>query len=244
MSDTTRGAGLALAAHVRNSVPALALVLAASAVLCFPLQAQDRGHGPGGGSQYGGGGHVHQDNRFSHNQPYLNHGYQQRGGVSGGYRVHRGGYDYFYDRRHWYRRNGGLNIVIGAPIGAFVPFLPYYYSTVWWRGVPYYYANDTYYTWNGGEDEYEVVTAPNGIESGGTTAPPPIDEVFIYPKNGQDSGQQARDKYECHRSAADQTGFDPTRPGGGVEADVAATKRSDYMRAQAACLEARGYSVK
>jgi hypothetical protein len=243
MSDI-QGALPALTAHSGARVLGLAIVVAIGVMVCSPVSAQDRGRGPGGGPQYGGGAHMHQDNRFSHNQPYLNHGYGVRGRVPGGYRIHRGGADYYYDRRHWYRRNGGLSIVIGAPIGAFVPILPYYYSTVWWRGAPYYYANDTYYSWNGGEDEYEVVAPPDGIDSGGTTAPPPSDSVFIYPKNGQDSGQQARDKYECHRSAADQTGFDPTRPGGGVAEDVAATKRSDYMRAQAACLEARGYSVK
>lgn len=39
-------------------------------------------------------------------------------------------------------------------------------------------------------------------------------------------------------------GYDPTVAGGGVSADVARNKRADYMRAQAACLDARGYSVK
>jgi hypothetical protein len=31
---------------------------------------------------------------------------------------------------------------------------------------------------------------------------------------------------------------------GGVEESQAASKRADYQRAQTACLEARGYSVK
>ena len=36
------------------------------------------------------------------------------------------------------------------------------------------------------------------------------------------------------------TGYDPTL---GAAAPAAGNKRSDYMRAQAACLEGRGYSV-
>jgi hypothetical protein len=89
-----------------------------------------------------------------------------------------------------------------------------------------------------------VVDAPTGIESGGTTAAPPSDKVFIYPKNGQSQAQQDQDRYECHRFAVEQTGYDPTMAGGGVQGDVSATKRSDYGRAQAACLEGRGYTVR
>jgi hypothetical protein len=184
------------------------------------------------------------DGRFAHNQYYFDRGYTMHGAPRGGYEVHRGGGNYWYDRGQWYRRQGGLSIVIGAPLGAFVPILPPYYSTVWWSGVPYYYANDTYYAWNANQDGYEVVDPPAGIESGGTTQAPASDTIFVYPKNGQSAEQQTRDRYECHRSAVDQTGFDPTAAGGGVPPASAASKRSDYLRAQAACLDARGYSVK
>jgi len=61
----------------------------------------------------------------------------------------------------------------------------------------------------------------------------------VYPKNGQTEEQQGKDKFECHRWAAGQTGFDPTQATG-----AAPGKRSDYFRAQAACLEGRGYTVK
>jgi hypothetical protein len=162
----------------------------------------------------------------------------------GAYPIQHRGVDYWYDRGHWYRRHGDVSIVIGAPIGAFVPVLPLYYSTVWWSGVPYYYSNDTYYTWDADENEYEVVAPPSGIESGGTTETPGSDEIFVYPKNGQSQEQQQRDRYECHRAAVDQTGFDPTAAGGGVAPDAADVRRSDYMRSQAACLDARGYSVR
>ena len=66
-------------------------------------------------------------------------------------------------------------------------------------------------------------------------------DLIAYPKNGQTPEQQAKDKFECHQWAVGQSGFDPTP--GAAAAGTAANKRTDYMRAQAACLEGRGYSV-
>ena len=66
----------------------------------------------------------------------------------------------------------------------------------------------------------------------------------MYPKGGQSVEQQAKDRYECHRWAADQTGFDPTHADGGVAANAATAKRADYLRADGACLEGRNYSVR
>lgn len=37
-------------------------------------------------------------------------------------------------------------------------------------------------------------------------------QVFIYPKNNQSQAQQDKDRYECHRWAVQQTGFDPSVP--------------------------------
>lgn len=187
---------------------------------------------------------MHLDGRYEHNQYYHDRGEVVRVIPRGAYTVRYGGGAYLYHGGEWYRRNGRVAVVIAAPIGAFVPALPAFYSTVWWGGVPYYYADDTYYTWNGGANEYEVVRTPTGIESGGTTQAPPADSIFVYPKNGQSAEQQAQDRFECHRSAVAATGYDPTVSGGGVPADLARNKRADYMRAQAACLDARGYSVK
>lgn len=208
-----------------------------------PAHAEDRGNS-GRYNPYGGGAHMHMDGRHSNDHSYHDHGYEFRGRPHNSYEIRHGGNTYWYDRNHWYRQRGGLSIVIGAPIGAFVPLLPSYYSTIWWAGVPYYYANDTYYTWNGQQDEYQVVDPPPGIDSGATTDAPPSDQIFVYPRNGQSADQQARDRYECHRSAADQTGYDPTVSGGGVSAAAASGKRSDYLRGQASCLDARGYSVR
>jgi outer membrane lipoprotein SlyB len=41
--------------------------------------------------------------------------------------------------------------------------------------------------------------------------PPPPQRVFVYPANGQSQEQTARDRYECHMWAVQQTGVDPSR---------------------------------
>lgn len=188
--------------------------------------------------------HQHFDDRFSHNHAYFDRGYAVRQAPHGGYAVVRGRDNFWYSRGEWYHRSGPRWVVVGAPMGAFVPILPPFYTTVWFAGLPYYYANDTYYTWNGGQREYQVVAPPNENESAGTTQQPTSDTLFVYPKNGQSSEQQSRDRYECHHYAVEQTGYDPTQAGGGVASDIAASKRADYFRAEGACLDARGYSVK
>jgi hypothetical protein len=102
---------------------------------------------------------------------------------------------------------------------------------VWWGGVPYYYADSTYYRWNGAVNQYETVGPPQGLQSSA---------LIVYPKNGQSQEQMGTDKFECHRWAAAQTGFDPTQPAGGS----ASGRRADYFRAQGACLDGRGYTVR
>ncbi len=66
-------------------------------------------------------------------------------------------------------------------------------------------------------------------------------ELMGYPKNGQNDQQLSTDRYECHHWAVGQSGFDPTQ---GYSASATPQKRLDYRRAQAACLEGRGYTVK
>lgn len=190
-----------------------------------------------------GGRADHFDARFSHN-----HYYPPRGGFvrelpGRPVIIERGGGRFFYSGGVWYTPRGPSFVVVGAPIGVFVPVLPPYYSTVWFGGLPYYYANDTYYVWRDGQSGYEVVDPP-GDQTTADTRPPPTDELYYYPQNGQAAEQQATDKYECHKWATSQSGFDPTQAAGGVPADQASAKRADYERAIRACLEGRGYSVR
>jgi hypothetical protein len=188
--------------------------------------------------------HQHLDQRFSHNHAYYDHGYVVREIPHDSHTVVHANVNFTYSRGEWYRRSGPRWVVVGAPIGAFVPVLPPFYSTVWFGGLPYYYANETYYIWDTPHREYRVVDAPNENESAATTQQPTSDQLFVYPKNGQSPEQQSRDRYECHHYAVEQTGYDPTQAGGGVPGDISASKRSDYFRAEEACLDARGYSVK
>ena len=186
-------------------------------------------------------GYVY-DNRYSHGHFYPERGSASRALPPGGYRVpYRGGGDYFHGGA-WYRPWGPRFVVVAPPLGISVSFLPPFYSTVWFGGVPYYYADDTYYLWRPERREY-VVTAPPPDAAAATTTPPTGPEIYAYPRNGQSPEQQSTDRYECHRSASSQSGFDPTQRLGGVAAGDADARRADYQRAQKACLEGRGYSV-
>ncbi len=126
----------------------------------------------------------------------------------------------------------------------FLPVLPLAYATYWYSGVPYYYANDVYYTWNPDYDGYTATDPPPVTDDGsagadGAAAPPPDAsgpdpgqqaQIFMYPKNGQSEEQQSTDKRECQQWAAGQAG-------GGAD------NGNDYRRAMLACVEGRGYSA-
>jgi len=72
----------------------------------------------------------------------------------------------------------------------------------------------------------------------------PDGDWILEPLNGVSYVQEARDRYECDVRAVDQTGFDPTQYDGGVPPDALPDKRADYLRAEAACFQARGYVVR
>jgi hypothetical protein len=241
-----------IASYVKHS----AIAVAAGAVMLLPALASagssgipyhrdDHRDGPRG---EGRPGYVY-DQRYGHNHYYPPRGYAV-GALPRGYVTvnYRGG-PFFYNQGIWYRRGGAGFVVVRPAVGLFVPVLPAFYTTLWWGGVPYYYADDVYYRYYAGRG-YQVVDAPPGdpsrteASSSSSAAAPAAQDLFIYPKNGQSEEQQSKDRYECHSWAASQSGFDPTQPLGGVDESQAASKRADYQRAQTACLEARGYSVK
>lgn len=86
------------------------------------------------------------------------------------------------------------------------------------------------------------VTLPTAPASASPSAPPNVPKVFLYPKNGQTSDQQARDRDECYRFAVAQSGFDPTRSTGAASTSPGNELQSDYERAQSACFDALGYA--
>jgi len=190
------------------------VVLSAIAAVAIFIPVQSNAAQHFGGSGFHGGG-VRAFGGF-------HGGYGFRGGY--GYGFHRG----FYGGCCWW----------GWPGGLFLATLPLYYSTWWWNGVPYYYANDSYYFWNGDVGQYESVTPPPAMLSRGGqprpgSAPSVNTELFAYPKNGQSEAQQARDRQECREWAAQTAGT-----------TAAASDSTANLRAQTACLEGRGYSVK
>lgn len=134
--------------------------------------------------------------------------------------------------------------MVRPPPGLVISVLPPYYSTVWFGGVPYYYADNVYYTWDPDHSGYSVVDPPE--DSDLPTAPPDSpqgQDLIIYPKNGQTKEQQAADRFECHNWAKGQTGFDPIQVEGGVGYGGVETSRANYNRAMSACLQGRGYQV-
>jgi hypothetical protein len=201
------------------------------------------GHFAGGGHvamAYHGGGYAHGAGFAGHAGFAGGHGYSTGwGGWRGS--AWRGGY--------WH---GGFwpGAFYGGGFAWFLPILPLAYATYWYSGIPYYYANDVYYTWNQGYDGYVATDPPPVADSSGSAdvgGPPPSDagaqntgpgpggptpgQIFMYPKNGQSAEQQATDKAECQKWASDQAG-------------QVAQNGSDYNRAMVACVEGRGYSAR
>jgi uncharacterized protein DUF6515 len=72
-----------------------------------------------------------------------------------------------------------------------------------------------------------------------TAAAPQSTKVIAYPRNAQSAEQQARDHYECYQFGVAQSGFDPVRSGA-----ISVEQQSTFDRAQNACFEGRGYTVR
>jgi len=204
--------------------------------------------------------HQHLDARFGHNRYYYDRGYAVHSPPDGGIANLHGpdGQKYYFEGGHWYRWKGTLDqawhwqrwvhggwVVSPAPAGMFVPLLPPYSTVVWWGHTPYYYANDTYYVWDGGRNEYQIVAPPPGLDAAGTTPAPVVagasDQLFADATKGQSAQQQAGDRQECNQWASTESGYDPTAAAAATEPPE---KRNAYFRSQSACLDARGYVVK
>ena len=117
--------------------------------------------------------------------------------------------------------------------GFYFASIPSYCKLVYWDGAPYYYADDVYYEWSGTAGAYEQVQPPPGLAESINSKAPVLRDLFVFPNGDQTIEQLQRDREECHQWAAEQVGLDPK----------VLANRSDYLRADGACLEARGYSV-
>lgn len=163
-----------------------------------------------------------------------------------GYRPYfRGSDRYYFSGGVWYAPRGPGFVVVSPPPGLVISVLPPYYSTVWIGGVPLYYADNVYYSWQPDQGGYAVVDPPNDADQSSPPAgaPDATQDLIIYPKNGQSKEQQAADQFECNNWSKSQTGFDPTQPAGGVPPADSDRARNNYDRAMSACLQGRGYQV-
>jgi hypothetical protein len=222
-----RGTRISLAA-----VAMLAAMLGAG-----PVSAEKPGRPPGPPP---GGGHYYARHHppYGHVVPALPRGYHV---------AHHHHRPYYYYGGVWYRPYGPYYSVIAPPVGVTVGFLPNFYTTAWFGGVPYYYANSVYYVRRADGPGYVVTEPPGGAparDDRDDDGDDESDEFYVYPREGQGEETQARDRYECHRWAYDQTGFDPSLPGGGVPESAGYVARGEYRRAITACLEGRGYTVR
>ena len=123
--------------------------------------------------------------------------------------------------------------------GAAVLTAPYYYGRYY---APYY---DPYYV----PPPVVIQEQPPVYVQPAPVAPPATaqgdqNKLFIYPRQGQNEKQQATDRYECHRWAVGQVGYDPTKPSESLTEAQQMQKRADYQRAMGACLDGRGYTMR
>jgi hypothetical protein len=210
------------------------------------------GHGGGGGGGGHGGGGFHGGGGGFRGGGFRG-GYH--GGYGGGFRGgYRGGYGGAFRGGYgggWYGGGyGPWGYWGGWGLGLYLPFLPLGYSTYYWGGVPYYYADDALYSWDADTGEYVTVAPPDGSpdvappkSSAATrTRPATTVDLFAYPKAGQSEAQQARDRDECRQWASAQNVADSNQTPS--DSAAAGPVRAGYLRAEAACLEGRNYSVK
>jgi hypothetical protein len=114
-----------------------------------------------------------------------------------------------------------------AVIGGAAVLAPYYYAP--------YYASPT------------VIIReqpPAYFQPAPSVTPSSTERIFVYPRQGQSEELQAKDRYECHSWAVRQAGYDPTRPAGDMPEARRNQMRADYQRAQGACLDGRGYTMR
>jgi hypothetical protein len=81
-----------------------------------------------------------------------------------------------------------------------------------------------------------------------SVTPSSSERIFVYPRQGQSEELQAKDRYECHSWAVSQTWREPRKVSMEewtfIIKSLPEAQRADYRRAESACLDGRGYTVK
>jgi hypothetical protein len=173
------------------------------------------------------------------------HGYSAGAYWRGGY--WRGGW---WPRAHY-----------GAGFAWFLPVLPLAYATYWYSGIPYYYANDLYYTWSPDYNGYVATDPPPVADPSGAAAGPDAPPAYTAPSAYALAPQSPQNTataspapmsshgnrmfvYPSHGQSAEQQRTDKLECEKWASDEVGlGSNGPDYQRAMAACLEGRGYSV-
>ena len=119
---------------------------------------------------------------------------------------------------------GGVGLGIGLGLGG------YYYGSPWYPYGPTYVVTDPaplYYDAPQGATPTQPVPPATATPVPGSSTNPP--DPVIYPRNGQSAGKTESDRQECDRWAG---------------AQPKASMDSVYQRGLAACMDARGYTVR
>ena len=225
------------------------------------------------GGAYGGAGAGHYASAYHGGAPGIHAGYQGRpgayGGHYGGYGYHGYGYHGYSTGAYWgggYWRGGYWpRAYYGLGFSWFLPILPLAYSTYWWGGVPYYYANDVYYTYDPSYQGYVAtdpppVADPNSSgaapsDPNAQSAAPPagaqqMDATQGAPQNGPsgpiDGAPPQIFMYPKNGQSADQQAKDKAecQQWATEQAGSVAQNGSNFNRAMVACVEGRGYSAR
>jgi hypothetical protein len=273
----------------------LKVVGLAAALLIGSSAALAETHGGGGGAHFSGGGHVGGGAHFSGGAHYAPHMAVGHAGIGGHYApVGRAGirvggaYGYGHGYGYGFRGGYGYRAAWGGGYwhGGFWPaayygwsyplflgFLPAVYATYYWGGIPYYYVNDVYYTWNAAENGYVAADPPPaadgysddvnaaaaaGPEGGNAPSAAVADNT---PPDVAQSAQGAQSNlgiiaYPRNGQSDQQQSTDKFQchawakgqagfdPTSQSSSNASAGARSTYGRAMSACLEARGYTVR
>jgi len=222
-----------------------ALVGLAAITTFSAAHAQARHDGPEHREERFNSPHWVLDSRFHHDHYYPARGYRVGALPAGSVALRFGADRLFFQAGVWFRPVGREFVVVTPPFGVVVPALPPGCATLGVGGSSYYYANGVYYANAVGTPGYVVVAPPPNVAAAtvqpvAPMAPPPAQaELMAYPRNGQSQAQMFGDRAECARWAAGQSGYEPTQA-----ASTDPARQEAYRRAESACLEGRGYTVR
>jgi len=147
--------------------------------------------------------HWTYDDRYHHRHYYPAVGYSVVALPPGYLSVNFGGGRLYFHAGVWFRAAGPSFVVVRPPVGVVVPVLPPAYTVVYARGMPYYYANEAYYSAVPGGAGYAVVAPPPGAEP--TTdepAPPPANSPQPAPAPGSAPSVSGGTWYYCNSAKA------------------------------------------